>query len=302
MEIDVKVISKSKVWGMDLLMILVSLGTQDRSFKRLLDAVEKQIRLGNITEKVIVQAGETHYVSDCMEVFDLIPSEEFSKLLQECRILITHGGVGTIIEGLKHHKKIIAAARLSEYGEHQNNHQKQIISEFSKRHFLLELDDFESLDNVLEKIQKFEPAEYESNTESFISILDSYIEKELKDGKGNQKRLLFLYLFYGIFAIFFQGIFFSIFAHFSSNILLCTCCFQLFLIGLRTFFYHHFFSNKSVDIKEEAFFLFLLTIQVLFVFFYPSFFAVGFLWKLCGFSFLNVLLTYFFAVIFLHQE
>ncbi len=49
-------------------MILVSLGTQDRSFVRLLKAVEKQIRLGNIKEKVVVQAGETHYESDCMEI------------------------------------------------------------------------------------------------------------------------------------------------------------------------------------------------------------------------------------------
>ena len=98
-------------------MILVSLGTQDRQFTRLLEAVEKQIQLGNIKEKVIVQAGETKYESDCMEIFDLIPSKEFLKLLEECSLLITHGGVGTIIDGLHHHKKIIAAARLCEFGE-----------------------------------------------------------------------------------------------------------------------------------------------------------------------------------------
>ena len=40
-------------------MILVTLGTQDKSFKRLLDAIQKQIDLGNIKDKVIVQAGCT---------------------------------------------------------------------------------------------------------------------------------------------------------------------------------------------------------------------------------------------------
>ena len=42
-------------------MIFVSLGTQDKSFKRLLDAIEKQIDKGNIKEEVIVQAGYTKY-------------------------------------------------------------------------------------------------------------------------------------------------------------------------------------------------------------------------------------------------
>ena len=45
-------------------MIFVTLGTQDKSFSRLLDAIEKQIKNGNIKEKVIVQAGHTDYISD----------------------------------------------------------------------------------------------------------------------------------------------------------------------------------------------------------------------------------------------
>ena len=77
-------------------MILVSLGTQDRQFTRLLEAVEKQIKLGNIKEKVIVQAGETKYQSDCMEVFDMIPGKECLKLLNECNVLFTNGGEGNI--------------------------------------------------------------------------------------------------------------------------------------------------------------------------------------------------------------
>ena len=38
-------------------MILVELGTQDKSFKRLLDMVEKEIENKTIKEEVIVQAG-----------------------------------------------------------------------------------------------------------------------------------------------------------------------------------------------------------------------------------------------------
>ena len=40
-------------------MILVTLGTQDKSFSRLLEQIDKEIKKGNIKEKVIVQAGCT---------------------------------------------------------------------------------------------------------------------------------------------------------------------------------------------------------------------------------------------------
>ena len=42
-------------------MIFVTLGTQDKPFKRLIKAVEKQVMLGNIKQEVIVQAGCTKY-------------------------------------------------------------------------------------------------------------------------------------------------------------------------------------------------------------------------------------------------
>ena len=48
-------------------MIFVTLGTQDKGFPRLLDAIEKQIKKGNIKEKVIVQAGLTEYKSKNMK-------------------------------------------------------------------------------------------------------------------------------------------------------------------------------------------------------------------------------------------
>ena len=62
----VRVISKCCIWGVDILMILVTLGTQDKQFVRLLDIVQEQIDLGNIKDKVIVQAVCTKYESKDM--------------------------------------------------------------------------------------------------------------------------------------------------------------------------------------------------------------------------------------------
>ena len=104
-------------------MILVTLGTQDKSFKRLLKAVEKEKINGNIKEKVVVQAGYTKYKSDVMEIFDTIPKDEFEEYMSKASLVITHGGVGSILTALDNNKKVIAVPRLKEYKEHNNNHQ-----------------------------------------------------------------------------------------------------------------------------------------------------------------------------------
>ena len=157
-------------------MILVTLGTQDKSFKRLLDSVQKQIDNGKIKDKVVVQAGCTKYNSNDMEIFDLIDRDKFSELIKECDLLITHGGVGSIITGLKNGKTVIAAARLAKYKEHTNDHQLQIINNFEESGYILALEDFDKLDKVIDKAKKFKPKKYKSNTSNMIKLVKDYID------------------------------------------------------------------------------------------------------------------------------
>ena len=157
-------------------MIFVTLGTQDKNFDRLLEAIDREIKKGNIKGKVVVQAGNTSFESKNMEIFDLISQEEFEDLMKKCDLLITHGGVGSILSGLSHGKKVIAAARLSKYKEHINDHQVQIIEDFAKKGYILELKDFSKLDEVIKKSKKFKPKKYKSNTNNMIKLLEDYID------------------------------------------------------------------------------------------------------------------------------
>lgn len=158
-------------------MILVTLGTNDKKFTRLLKAVEKQIKNKTIKDEVIVQAGFTSdYKSKHMKIFDLIPMDEFDKIIKECDILITHGGVGSIITGLKYNKKVIAAARLEKYKEHVNDHQLQIIENFTNSGYILPLTDFNKLDEVLKDVKKFKPKKFKSNVDNFIKLIKEEIE------------------------------------------------------------------------------------------------------------------------------
>lgn len=166
-------------------MILITLGTQDKKFYRLLDAVQKLIDNKIIQDEVIVQAGcSSDFKSKDMKIFDLISLDEFDDLIKKCDILITHGGVGSIITGLKNNKKVIAAARLKKYGEHVNDHQVQIIENFTKSGYILSLDQFDNLDKIIEKAKKFKPKKYKSNTNNFIKLIEETIESY--DDKHNK--------------------------------------------------------------------------------------------------------------------
>ena len=159
-------------------MILVTLGTQDKPFIRLLKCIDDEIENGNIKEEVVVQAGYSmnKYKSDHMKMFDLIDRDEFSKLVSKCSLLITHGGVGSILNGLKENKKVIACPRLSKYKEHINDHQVQIINKFEEAGYILSFNENDKLADVLKKAKTFKPQKYVSNTNNLVKIIKDFID------------------------------------------------------------------------------------------------------------------------------
>ena len=112
-----------------------------------------------------------------MKIIDLIPIDEFDELVKKCDILITHGGIGSIITGLKYKKRVIAVPRLKKYREHTNDHQVQIIDNFVNDGYILKLDENDKLYNVLNDLKKFVPKKYESNNNSFVKLVDKEIQK-----------------------------------------------------------------------------------------------------------------------------
>ncbi len=146
-------------------MIFVTLGTQDKHFDRLLKAVYKI----ETDEKIVAQIGSTEFKSskpeEKFEIHKFLSNEEFEKYMDEARVVITHAGVGTIIYGLKKHKKMIVAARLKKYGEHVNDHQLQILQTFASEGYIIPLENFDDLPKLLEI--EFTPKEWKSNNNTF---------------------------------------------------------------------------------------------------------------------------------------
>lgn len=157
-------------------MILVLLGTQNNSFHRLLEEMERLIKNGVIKEEVIVQAGYTKYASEKMKMLELISKEELETLQNKADLIITHGGVGSILLSITKNKKVIAVPRLHQYNEHVNNHQKQIVELFNNRGYIIGVKGVEELEEAIKKVEDFEPKKYQQNHDKMLKIIEDFIE------------------------------------------------------------------------------------------------------------------------------
>ena len=157
-------------------MILVLLGTQNNSFRRLLEEIEKNIKDGTINEEVIVQAGYTKFQSHRMRIIDLMSKEQLEKFQDEADLIITHGGVGSIISSVEKGKKVIAVPRMHEYGEHVNNHQKEIVKDFNDKGYIIGIEKVEDLKQAIIKSKDFEPKKYQPNNEKMLEIIENFID------------------------------------------------------------------------------------------------------------------------------
>ena len=158
-------------------MILVLLGTQNNSFHRLLEEIGKNIKDGIIKDEIIVQAGYTKFQSHRMRIIDLMSKEQLEKFQDEADLIITHGGVGSIISSVEKGKKVIAVPRMHEYGEHVNNHQKEIVKDFNDKGYIIGIEKVEDLKQAIIKSKDFEPKKYQPNNEKMLEIIESFIEK-----------------------------------------------------------------------------------------------------------------------------
>ena len=161
-------------------MILVLLGTQNNSFHRLLEEIEKNIENGIIKEEVVVQAGYTKYEPSTqkqkIKIFDTIPKKELEKLIEKANLVISHGGVGSMVTANQKGKKVIAVPRYKKYHEHVNDHQIETIRIFERKGYVMIAENVEDLSELLEKSIDFEPVIYKKDQNSnIIEIIEKFI-------------------------------------------------------------------------------------------------------------------------------
>lgn len=112
-------------------MILVTVGTHNKGFDRLIEAVDEAA--GRLEEEVIIQRGCSQTVPRRCGSFRYCSQQRMAQLNQEARVVIAHAAAGSIILALQSGTPIVLVPRSKRYGEAIDDHQLQLARTLAER-------------------------------------------------------------------------------------------------------------------------------------------------------------------------
>ena len=166
-------------------MILVTLGTQKFQMNRLIEVVDNYA--ATIDEEVFVQRGNSSYKPVNCKYEDFIERERFAKMIENCSVLITHSGVGSIMTGLNAKRPVIVVPRLAKYNEHVDDHQMQIAEAFATKNCVLYCKELSELPQMIEDAKKYIFSPYEAKGGKIEDIILDYISIFEKPDIGGRR-------------------------------------------------------------------------------------------------------------------
>lgn len=158
-------------------MIFVTLGTQKFQMDRLLQEVDRLISEKKISDEVFAQIGYSTYLPKNFKYVKFLDDVNFQEYIENCDLLITHAGVGNIVNGLKLHKKIIVFPRLKRFNEHVDDHQLEIAEHFERKNFVLLCTSVSSLYFEISRSAEFPFQKYYINYGDFVFKLRNYFDE-----------------------------------------------------------------------------------------------------------------------------
>lgn len=153
-------------------MIFVTLGTHELPFNRLLDQLESL----ELTEEVLIQTGNTPHGSARYSCVPFLTPQQFEETMERCDLVITHAGAGSMLTALEKGKPTIAVPRLATYGEHNDDHQKELCEYLAQQNYLLTCTDMEDLGTAIEQSRHQQFAPYPFGNEKLLAAVKDAID------------------------------------------------------------------------------------------------------------------------------
>jgi UDP-N-acetylglucosamine transferase subunit ALG13 len=126
-------------------MILVSVGTNEQPFDRLLEAVG----VLRLDERVIAQVALSTVRPAGAECHAYLPFDELAGLARGARHVVTHAGVGSIALALDAGRRPIVMARLRDRGEAVDDHQEPFARRLAAAELVRIVEDADGLRQAL---------------------------------------------------------------------------------------------------------------------------------------------------------
>ena len=134
-------------------MILCMTGTGPYNFDRVTKKLD-QLAVKNGWE-VFIQIGHADYLPENCKYEAFMGRDRLEKLIEECDLVVCHGGFGSIRDSLAHNKAVIAVPRIAELNEVQDDHQFIMVKELEKAGHILAAYDVDDLELMIERARDF---------------------------------------------------------------------------------------------------------------------------------------------------
>lgn len=156
-------------------MIFVTVGTHEQQFNRL---VEYMDRLG-LDEEVIIQSGYSDYIPQYCKSEKMLSYQKMLELVEQARIVITHGGPSSIMLPLQMGKIPIVVPRQKEYGEHVNDHQLEFVKKISKSIDIIPVYDIQDLGEIIRRYESIAAGrvKLKTNNAEFNRKLENLVDR-----------------------------------------------------------------------------------------------------------------------------
>ena len=160
-------------------LIFVTVGAT-LGFDRLVANMAQLKRDRLVPEPIIFQIGTgkvpLNLPDDCLVVRDL-PFAEVQKILQHARIVVTHGGTGSLITALRAGCNVVAMPRSYGLKEHYDDHQSEITQAFAARDLILPAHDAAELAHALAEARTHTPSLATTDPSALQDFLTAEIDQ-----------------------------------------------------------------------------------------------------------------------------
>lgn len=168
-------------------MIFVTVGTHEQPFDRLISHIDHLVETGKITEEVVIQSGFSTYEPQHCRWSKLLPHKEVRELVENARVIITHGGPASFMMPLQMGKIPVVVPRKADYGEHVNDHQVSFCEAVAQRKGnIILVEDVEQLEEVIanyDQIVSGMDVDNKSHNASFNEKLKKMVDEMFAERK-----------------------------------------------------------------------------------------------------------------------
>ena len=151
--------------------LFVLAGTQRFPFGRLITALNELIERGLYGPEEIVMQASVFPVKPLFTHYRFIPKDEFFGLLDAAEVVVTHGGVNSIMAAMEHGRPLVIVPRMKVFGEHIDDHQLEISEMMETRYDVTVVRDMAQLPEAIERAKTHQYRPWVSHTAELVEYI-----------------------------------------------------------------------------------------------------------------------------------